>query len=874
MAGYTPMIQQYLKIKAEYQDAFLFFRLGDFYEMFFDDALNASQELEITLTSREGGSEDRIPMCGIPYHSAANYIDILIEKGFKVAICEQTEDPKQAKGVVRREVVQLITPGTKMDSKGLREKENNYIATITSFPDGLFGFGYNDLSTGENKVTLIESFDEVLNEFAILGASEVVIADDFNEEWKKKLQERGAAALSIENNLIESESFLSLLQQLKDPKQAATTSRLLNYLYRTQKRSLDHLQPVLAYETSQYMKIDYYSKRNLELTETIRSKGKKGSLLWLLDETKTAMGGRLLKQWIDRPLINKKQIERRQSLVETLKNQYFERQDLRERLKEVYDLERLAGRVAFGNVNARDLIQLKRSLQQVPIIREIVKSMATNQDISILAGKLDPCEEVTDLLETALVENPPLSVKEGNIIQDGFHEELDTYRDASRNGKTWIAQLERQERERTGIKSLKIGYNRVFGYYIEVTRANLHLLEEGRYERKQTLTNAERYITPELKEKEALILQAEEKSIGLEYDLFLNLREEVKSYIPRLQELAKGVSELDVLQCFATISEERHYVKPVFSDSRRIVLKEGRHPVVEKVLQSQEYVPNDCMMDGERELLLITGPNMSGKSTYMRQVALTSILAQIGCFVSASIAELPIFDKVFTRIGAADDLISGQSTFMVEMLEARNAIMNATENSLILFDEIGRGTSTYDGMALAQAIIEYIHEEIGAKTLFSTHYHELTILASELPKLSNIHVSAIEQNGNVVFLHKIKEGPADKSYGIHVAKLADLPKPLIERAAAILAHLEKENGQVKAMPEQPVERVKAPIAEVVPESADEAQLSFFGEEAPRGKATSSPKEKKVLDDIKSLDILEMTPLEAMNILYKLQKKLK
>ncbi|MGE7877141.1 DNA mismatch repair protein MutS [Peribacillus muralis] len=874
MAGYTPMIQQYLKIKAEYQDAFLFFRLGDFYEMFFDDALNASQELEITLTSREGGSEDRIPMCGIPYHSAANYIDILIEKGFKVAICEQTEDPKQAKGVVRREVVQLITPGTKMDSKGLREKENNYIATITSFADGQFGFGYNDLSTGENKVTLIESFEEVLNEFAILGASEVVIADDFDEEWKKKLQERGAAALSIENNQIESESFLSLLQQLKDPKQAATTSRLLNYLYRTQKRSLDHLQPVLAYETSQYMKIDYYSKRNLELTETIRSKGKKGSLLWLLDETKTAMGGRMLKQWIDRPLINKKQIERRQSLVETLKNQYFERQDLRERLKEVYDLERLAGRVAFGNVNARDLIQLKRSLQQVPIIREIVKSMASNHDISVLAEKLDPCEEVTDLLETALVENPPLSVKEGNIIQDGFHKELDTYRDASRNGKTWIAQLERQERERTGIKSLKIGYNRVFGYYIEVTRANLHLLEEGRYERKQTLTNAERYITPELKEKEALILQAEEKSIGLEYDLFLNLREEVKSYIPRLQNLAKGVSELDVLQCFATISEERHYVKPVFSESRRIVLKEGRHPVVEKVLQSQEYVPNDCMMDAERELLLITGPNMSGKSTYMRQVALTSILAQIGCFVSASIAELPIFDKVFTRIGAADDLISGQSTFMVEMLEARNAIMNATENSLILFDEIGRGTSTYDGMALAQAIIEYIHEEIGAKTLFSTHYHELTVLASELPKLSNIHVSAIEQNGNVVFLHKIKEGPADKSYGIHVAKLADLPKLLIERAAAILTHLEKENGQAKAMPEQPVEQVKAPIAEEVRESADEAQLSFFGEEAPKGKATSSPKEKKVLDDIKSLDILEMTPLEAMNILYKLQKKLK
>ncbi|MGE7766473.1 DNA mismatch repair protein MutS [Peribacillus sp. NPDC096540] len=875
MAGYTPMIQQYLKIKAEYQDAFLFFRLGDFYEMFFDDALNASQELEITLTSREGGSEDRIPMCGIPYHSAANYIDILIEKGFKVAICEQTEDPKQAKGVVRREVVQLITPGTKMDSKGLREKENNYIATITNFSDGQFGFGYNDLSTGENKVTLIENFDEVLNEFAILGASEVVIASDFNEEWKKNLQERGAAALSQEDNLEQSESFAPLLHLLKDEKQRTTTSRLLNYLYRTQKRSLDHLQPVLAYETSHYMKIDYYSKRNLELTETIRSKGKKGSLLWLLDETKTAMGGRMLKQWIDRPLINKKQIERRQSLVETLKSQYFERQDLRERLKEVYDLERLAGRVAFGNVNARDLIQLKRSLQQVPVIREIVKSMASNQDISVLADKLDPCEEVTDMLETALVENPPLSVKEGNIIRDGFHTELDTYRDASRNGKTWIAQLEREERERTGIRSLKIGYNRVFGYYIEVTRANLHLLEEGRYERKQTLTNAERYITPELKEKEALILQAEEKSIGLEYDLFLNLREEIKSYIPRLQDLAKGVSELDVLQCFATISEERHYVKPVFSENRRIILKEGRHPVVEKVLQSQEYVPNDCFMDSEGELLLITGPNMSGKSTYMRQIALTSILAQIGCFVSATTVELPIFDKVFTRIGAADDLISGQSTFMVEMLEARNAITNATENSLILFDEIGRGTSTYDGMALAQAIIEYIHEEIGAKTLFSTHYHELTVLASELPKLKNIHVSAIEQNGNVVFLHKIKEGPADKSYGIHVAKLADLPKQLIDRAAAILAQLENENGQVKELPAQPAVVSKAPITETAPKAeVNEAQLSFFREETPKEKMSSSPKEKKVLDDIKSLDILEMTPLEAMNILYKLQKKLK
>lgn len=867
MPGYTPMIQQYLKIKAEYQDAFLFFRLGDFYEMFFEDALKASQELEITLTGREGGGDERIPMCGVPYHSAANYIDILIERGYKVAICEQMEDPKQTKGMVRREVIQLITPGTKMDGKNLSEKENNFIATVTDFQDDTFGFAYTDLSTGENKVTLMESFDEVINELAILGALEVVIGSDFQEDWKRKLQERGIKAISLEDDCEAAESYIGLLSQLKQDKQITTVSRLMNYLYRTQKRSLDHLQPVQSYETSQYMKIDYYSKRNLEITETIRSKGKKGSLLWLLDETKTAMGGRLLKQWLDRPLINKSQIERRQNVVENLIKHYFERQDLRERLKEVYDLERLAGRVAFGNVNARDLMQLKRSLQQVPIIREIVRSLGEGQEILDLTNRMDPCEEVTDLLERSIMENPPLSLKEGNLIQDGFHTELDTYRDASRNGKSWIAKLESEERERTGIKSLKIGYNRIFGYYIEITRANLNLLEEDRYERKQTLSNAERFITPELKEKEALILQAEEKMVNLEYELFIQIREQVKEYIPRLQLLAKAVSELDVLQCFATISEERHYVKPIFSGERKMVLKDARHPVVEKVLQSQEYVPNDCFMDSDREQLLITGPNMSGKSTYMRQVALTSILAQIGCYVSASEAILPIFDKIFTRIGAADDLISGQSTFMVEMLEARNAIQHATENSLILFDEIGRGTSTYDGMALAQAIIEYIHEHIGAKTLFSTHYHELTVLEDELPHLKNIHVSAIEQNGHVVFLHKIKEGAADKSYGIHVAKLAELPQSLINRASDILAQLENEENQPVMVKE---------VQEEVPaqnHSNDMEQLSFFDEESVQKKTLAS-KEKKVLQELKDLDILEMTPIEAMNTLYQLHKKLK
>lgn len=863
MAGYTPMIQQYLTVKADYQDAFLFFRLGDFYEMFFDDAIKASQELEITLTSREGGSEDRIPMCGVPYHSAPNYIEQLISKGYKVAICEQMEDAKQTKGMVRREVVQLITPGTVMDGKSLTDKENNYIASISCFDDQTYGFAYTDLSTGESKVTqLSANFDEVLNEIAVLSTKEVVVASSFDAELQRKMRERDVLAISFEDNSSIEMQFSHQLDNLNQDKLKQTAARLFHYLYRSQKRSLDHLQPVTTYQIHQYMKIDYYSKRNLELTETIRSKGKKGSLLWLLDETMTAMGGRMLKTWIDRPLLSRDEIEHRQTIVEVLMNKYFERQELREKLTEVYDLERLAGRVAFGNVNARDLVQLKRSLMQIPYLKQILEGME-HEVVKQIADSLDPCEEVTDLLEQAIVDNPPLSLKEGNIIRDGYNDQLDQYRYASRNGKTWIAQLEREEREKTGIKSLKIGFNRVFGYYIEVTRANLHLLTEGQYERKQTLTNAERFITPALKEKEALILEAEDKCGELEYELFTEIREIVKEHIPRLQAAAKAVSELDVLQCFAQVSEERRYVKPKFSTEGKVVLKEGRHPVVEKVLNAQEYVANDCYMDTDREILLITGPNMSGKSTYMRQVALTAILAQIGCYVPADEAVLPIFDQVFTRIGAADDLISGQSTFMVEMLEARNALTNATQNSLILFDEIGRGTSTYDGMALAQAIIEYIHKHIGAKTLFSTHYHELTVLDSELEKLKNIHVSAIEHNGKLVFLHKIKEGPTDKSYGIHVAQLAELPKELINRANELLSALEKTDVQ-------PV-TVKSTVKEI---EEQPAQLSFFDEPKEPKKQELSSKEKKVLDKMKEIDLLDITPLQAINLLYELQKKLK
>ncbi|MBS4217664.1 DNA mismatch repair protein MutS [Bacillus sp. FJAT-49711] len=853
MSQYTPMIQQYLRVKANYEDAFLFFRLGDFYEMFFEDALKASQELEITLTSREGGTKERIPMCGVPYHAAAGYIEVLIQKGYKVAICEQTEDPKQAKGVVRREVVQLITPGTVMEGKGLLEKENNYITSITMFDESTFGIAFNDLSTGESKATILTGSHEVLlNELSTIGTKEVVVDSNFDGELKKKITERMSAIISIEENTDNDKEFINILAKLSKEKLQTAAIRLLHYLKKTQKRSLDHLQPFAEYEVNQYMKLDYYSKRNLELTESIRGKGSKGTLLWLLDETVTAMGGRMLKQYIDRPLINEADIVKRVDLVETTLHHYFERQELRELLKGVYDLERLSGRVAFGNANARDFIQLKKSLMQIPAIISLVNRLDHNEAKS-LADKLDPCEELTNLLEKSIIDHPPLTIKEGGIIKDGFHEELDTYKDASRNGKQWIAELEKEERQKTGIKSLKVGYNRIFGYYIEVTRANVHLLEEGRYERKQTLANAERYITPELKEKETLILQAEEKCIDLEYSLFMEIRETVKSYIPRIQQSAKIISELDVYQSFATVSESRHYVRPSFNSNRQIQITNGRHPVVEKVMGSQEYVPNDCLMDTECEMFLITGPNMSGKSTFMRQVALTAIMAQIGCFVPAENANIPIFDQVFTRIGAADDLISGQSTFMVEMLEAKNAITNATENSLILFDEIGRGTSTYDGMALAQAIIEYIHDRIGAKTLFSTHYHELTALAERLVHLKNIHVSAVEQQGKLVFLHKVKAGPADKSYGIHVAELAELPKVLIDRATEILNELENETRHPKRQ-----------------EHVNE-QLAFFSEPAQN---QIPDNERNVLSELRSLNIMEMNPMQAMNSLFEMQKKLK
>jgi len=859
MAKHTPMMQQYLQIKAQHKDAFLFFRLGDFYEMFFEDATKAAQELEITLTSRDGGDE-RIPMCGVPYHSAENYIKNLIEKGFKVAICEQVEDPKHTKGVVKREVVQLVTPGTVMEGTMLQEEENNFLAAVTPFDQQTYVVAYNDLTTGENSVALInDGFDHVLSELYNRPVKEIVVPSDMPEEKSSSLVERLGVTLSTEDESDMPEEHLNLVEKLPKDKMKTGFGRLFHYIQRTQKRSMDHLMPVQVIELQQYMTLDMYSKRNLELMETLRKQGKKGSLLWVLDKTVTSMGARLLKKWLERPLLNKNMIETRYNQVEGLVEHFFERESLREALTSVYDLERLAGRVAYGNVNARDLIQLKQSLSKVPEIKSLLQSFQ-QPELHRLAENIDPLQEVHDFLDESIKDDAPITIKEGNIINDGFNGQLDDYRDAAKNGKQWIAELEQKERQETGIKSLKIGYNRVFGYYIEVTKANLHHLPEGRYERKQTLTNAERYITPELKEKESLILEAQEKSVDLEYELFIQVRDRVKQYIRPLQQLAEQISGIDVLQGFATVSETNQYYRPTITDSRTVNIDKGRHPVVEQVMKDDSFVPNDVKMGENNDILLITGPNMSGKSTYMRQLALTAIMAQIGCFVPCESAQLPIFDQIFTRIGAADDLVSGQSTFMVEMMEAKHALTNATENSLILLDEIGRGTSTYDGMALAQAIVEHIHENIHAKTLFSTHYHELTELDQSLSKLKNVHVRAEEYEGRVVFLHQIQDGAADESYGIHVAQLAELPKELIQRANSLLQQFE---GSSAEKPKQ-----------VEPES--DGQLSLFVEEKqpePASAPSNNPNHQDVIDKLGNLNLLEMNPIEAMNHLYQLQKEL-
>ena len=874
----TPMMKQYNEIKAQYPDAFLFYRLGDFYELFNDDAVLGSQLLELTLTQRNKNSAEPIPMAGVPHHAAQNYIDILVDKGYKVAVVEQMENPAEAEGMVKRDVVQLVTPGTRMRTSADAAKENNYLVSLSMTPAGGFGLAYTDLSTGEVKATTVTATGGVLNEISRLETKEIVTNATLPDDLMANLTSLGILVSHQDEEAANAETSY-LTQQLTVPEQKEAADVLLAYLFATQKRSLDHLQMASSYEIAQYLKLDCNSRANLELTVNLRTQQRSGTLLWLLDNTKTAMGGRALKQWLEQPLLDRETIEQRYDKIGELLKDFFSRAALQETLKSVYDLERLAGRVAYGTANGRDLLQLRNSLRQVPDI------MVTLGDLDPavfgdLLRRIDPVSDIEKLISTAIAEEPPISVTDGGVIRAGYNTRLDEYRSVMKNGKQWLAELEAKERSETGISSLKIGFNKVFGYYIEVTKANIDKLDPDRYTRKQTLVNAERFITPELKDREQMILEAETKSSDLEYQLFTEVREQIKNNITRIQKLAATLAELDVLQSLATVAEDYKFTRPELTDKQRLVIKDGRHPVVEKVLGHQSYVANDVFMDEDETIMLITGPNMSGKSTYMRQLALTVVMAQIGSYVPASEAELPIFDQIFTRIGAADDLISGNSTFMVEMSEANTAIQNATKRSLILFDELGRGTATYDGMALAQAIIEHVHNNTKAKTLFSTHYHELTALSDELPNLRNVHVGATEENGELVFSHKVLTGPADQSYGINVAKLAGLPDSLIDRAADILANLEAQDVSLEATAPtrpaklaEPVATYQASVAEPEPEvvAAEPAdtQLDLFavGPEI-------DPAMQAVLDEIKATNIATMTPLDAMMKLNEWQKQMK
>ncbi len=833
----SPMMRHYVELKDKYPDVIILYRLGDFYEMFFEDAITISHDLELTLTGRNAGLKERVPMCGIPYHAASVYIDKMIKKGHKVAICEQLEDPKKAKGMVKRDITEVISSGTVITSNSLNEKENNYIGNIYDF-EYCYTISFSDITTGEIYAKIINHDNEsLISEIVSYGLKEVIVNDKVSKVITNILKNQYKITISIVNDILEDKNYDYIYQKTDDIRYQTTIKHLLYYLVVEQKRNMHHLQPVVILKAKESLKMDIHTVRNLELTESLRLKERTYSLLWLLDNTKTAMGSRKLKNWLLNPLVDKEQIEKRYDVVSKLLEEFLLSDDLRKLLYEVYDLERLSGRVALGNANARDLLQLKNSLSVLPKIKEILTQINFYDNIETL-------DDLYQLLEKSIYENPPVGLKEGYLIKEGYNSELDELKALRSGGKEFISSFEESERERTGIKNLKVGFNKVFGYYIEVSKGNIGLITEDMgYERKQTLANCERYITPILKEKESLVLNAEEKIIELEYDLFCQIRDNIKNYISKLQRISKIISEIDVLQSFALISEKYNYVRPTISDNRIIDIKDSRHPVVEKVIKD-EYVKNDIYMDENTDIILITGPNMAGKSTYMRQLGIIVIMAQIGCFVSAKEATLPIFDQIFTRIGASDDLVSGESTFMVEMIEASNAIKNATSNSLILFDELGRGTATFDGMSLAQAILEYIHDKVHAKTLFSTHYHELTDLEKTLPRLKNMHVSATEENGNITFLHKVKPGSVDKSYGINVAKLAGLPNEVINRASDILTIYEKKEHERDIV-----------VQTTLP-------LDF------------SNQKNEIEEEIKKLDILELTPIKALNILSELKEKIK
>ena len=781
----SPMMKQYLEIKDKYPDTLIFYRLGDFYEMFFEDAIVGNRELGLTLTGRNAGLDERVPMCGVPHHAYVSYLDKLVEKGYKVAICEQMEDPKLAKGMVERDIVQIVTKGTRLDSD-LYEKDNNFIGSLYDF-NYCYIFTFADITTGSIYSMIIDNDKEkLIKEVTKRNVRELIVNEKIDRGIINEFREKYSILVTIYDSLYEDNNYESIYKDINDLRMITGIKHLLSYVVENKKGDLSHLQKVEIINSDKYLLFDIHTKRNLELIETIRTKDRIYSLLWLLDKTKTAMGGRLLKYNIENPLTDESELNRRFNIIEKLLNEFILKEDLIRELSNVYDLERLIGRVAYGNLNARDLIQLKNSLKALPIIHNILEELEYDKNVEIL-------DDLYSLLEESINEDAPVTLREGSLIKTGYSSELDQLKSVRSNSKDFILAFEKEERERTGIKSLKVGFNKVFGYYIEISKGSIPLVkDEWNYDRKQTLVSSERFITPILKEKENIILGAEEKIIELEYKLFMEIRDEVKKYISIIQKNSKVLAEVDMLASFATVTEENSYVRPKFTNERDIIIKDGRHPVVEKVIKDN-YISNDIIMRDGIDILLITGPNMAGKSTYMRQLAITVIMAQIGCFVPAKECSIPIFDKIFTRIGASDDLVSGDSTFMIEMKEANTAITEATPNSLILFDELGRGTATYDGMSLAQAILEYIHDNIRAKTLFSTHYHELTVLEHDLSHLKNVHVSATLDEGKLIFLHKVKNGSVDKSYGINVASLAHLPTSLIDRANDILSIYEKSN---------------------------------------------------------------------------------
>lgn len=829
----SPMMREYLKTKSEYEGIILFYRLGDFYEMFFDDAITASHELELTLTGKQAGLPERIPMCGVPHHAVNVYLEKLIEKGYKVAICEQMEDPKNAKGIVKREVTQIVSAGTLTSPEIVNEKDFNYIASITDF-NYVYALSYADLLSGKVCATYVSHDEEkLISQIVNLNIKELVVEDNFNPKLLHKLKSTYNIYISYYSNQTEYTNN-NIFDGINEEKLIINTSLVLNYLTNSLKQDLSHIQPLQVIDNSLFLELDKECIKNLELVETMRNKDRQNSLLGFLDRTKTAMGSRLLKSYLISPSIDKYEIQRRQNLVEKLIEEFLLKSELKTLLFEIYDLERLTGKVACSNLNARDVLQLKTSIKVLPDINEILKQLNLKE--------LETFQELYELLENSIKEEVPLTIKEGGIIKDGFNPEIDELRNIKNNGKEFISNFEREEKERTGIKGLKIGYNKVFGYYIEVPKGQVNLVkEEFQYDRKQTISNCERYITPLLKEKENLILNAEEKLNNLEYEIFCNIKEEIKKYIYKLQQVSSHIAFYDVMQSFATIAEEKNFIKPTINDDGIINIIGGRHPVVESVIEG-EYIDNDVVLDKDTNVLIITGPNMSGKSTYMREAGIIAILNQIGSFVPAKKCNIPIFDKIFTRIGASDDLVGGESTFMVEMKESANALRNATENSLILFDELGRGTSTYDGMSLAGSIIEYISKKVKCKTLFSTHYHELTDMENTLNNVKNVHVSISEKDGDVTFLHKVMEGPVDKSYGINVAKLANLPDKVIDRANELLEMYESKDKKES-------------------KTVTQFQLDF----------TEEPKEDKLREYLDTIDPNYITPIEALNILDKLKK---